>query len=142
MMDKVEYEIVECSPEHIVYFTDDIDIQKSNCIKGLSFTALYKGKPIGCAGIRPLWKGVGEAWVMFGPDVRSHTLFLYRNTRSYMKKLVWKYGFHRIQAYCRCDFPQAFGFLEILGFKMEGKAYKYNPDRTDAYFMALTREVE
>ena len=142
MKDNVEYEIVECLPEHIAYFTDDVDIQRSNCINGLSFTALHRGKPIGCGGIRPLWKGVGEAWVMFGPNVRNHTLFLYRNTKNYMKKLAWKYKFHRIQAYCRTDFPQAFGFLEILGFKMEGKAYKYNPDRTDAYFMAFTREVE
>jgi hypothetical protein len=138
----MEYEIVDCLPEHMAYFTDDVDIQKCSCVKGLSFTALHNGRPIGCGGIRPLWSGVGEAWVIFGPDVQDHTLFLYRNTRSYMKKLAWKYKFHRIQAYCRVDFPQAFGFLEILGFKIEGKAYKYNLDKTDAYSMALTREIE
>lgn len=139
----MDYEIVDCIPEHIACFSDDKEVQTQNCVDGLSFTALYKGKPIGCGGIKPLWNTVGEAWIIFGPEVRNHTLFLCRNTQNYLKKLTWKYKLRRVQAYCRKDFSQAFGFLEAMGFKMEGKAEAYNEDGTDAYFMSrITREVE
>jgi RimJ/RimL family protein N-acetyltransferase len=114
---------------------------KANCLKGLSFTALYHGQAIACAGIRPLWPGVAEAWLLFGPEVKNHRIFIVKSIKQYLSDLIIKYNLWRLQAYCRTDFPEAINFLYHLGFRVEGKARRYNPDGTDAYFMSIITEA-
>lgn len=136
-----KYQIVNCEPEHARLFTEDTKSMKANCLEGLAFTVLYHGTVIACAGIRPLWSGVAEAWVLFGPEVKNHTIFVFKNTKRYIADLTKKHNLWRLQAYCRTDFPEAINFLYHAGFRVEGKARKYNPDGTDAYFMSIIREV-
>jgi hypothetical protein len=136
-----KYDIVQCEPKHALLFTEDTESIEANCLEGLSFTALCHGQPIACAGIRPLWPGVAEAWLLFGPEVKDHTIFIFKSTKRYLTDLVAKNNLWRLQAYCRTDFPEAINFLHHMGFKVEGKARKYNPDGTDAYFLSIITEV-
>jgi len=135
-----KYDIVDYQPKHFLSFCDDRVSANANYVAGLAFTALYHGTPIGCAGLRPMWEGVAEAWLLFGPDIKDHTLYLYRNAKQYLADLTDQLNLHRIQAYCRTDWPEAINFLYHLGFKTEGKARKYNTDGSDAYFMAIVKE--
>lgn len=135
-----KYQIVDCKPEHILLFTNDTESMYANCVKGLAFTALHYGQPIACAGIRHLWSGVAEAWVLFGPEVVNHSFFVFKKTKRYLCHLIEKHRLHRLQAYCRTDFPEAINFLHHLGFEVEGKARRYNPDGSDAYFLSIVKE--
>lgn len=136
-----KYQIVNCEPKHARLFTKDEGSIEANCIEGLAFTVLYHGTAIACGGIRPLWSGVAEAWILFGPEVKNHTIFIFKNTKQYISNLIKKHNLHRLQAYCRADFSEAINFLHHTGFRVEGKARKYNPDGTDAYFMSIITEV-
>lgn len=135
-----KYEIVDCEPKHALLFTDDIASTEINLTEGLAFTALYHGDPIACAGIRFLWPGVAEAWLLIGPKIREHTIFVYKSTKRYLNDLMDKHKIWRMQAYCRADYPEAINFLYHLGFEVEGKAKRYSPDGTDAYSMSIVRE--
>lgn len=136
-----KYQIVDCESRHAALFTEDVESMKANCIKGLSFTALYHGQAIACAGIRPLWLGVAEAWLLFGLEAKNHTIFIFKSTKQYLADLIKKHNLWRLQAYCRTDSPEAINFLHHTGFRVEGKAKKYNPDGTDAYFMSIITEA-
>jgi hypothetical protein len=135
-----KYDIVQCEPKHALLFTKDTESIEANCLKDLSFTALYHGQPIACAGIRPMWPGVAEAWLLLGSEAQDHTIFIFRNTKKYLSDLMAKHNIWRLQAYCRTDHPEAINFLYHTGFKVEGKARGYNPDRTDAYFLSIVKE--
>jgi hypothetical protein len=137
MMGIGKYSIVNYEPKHFMHFSDDSASAELNHTTGSAFTALYHGTPIGCAGLRPMWGGVAEAWILFGPDAKDHILYLYKNTKQYLSDLTDKLNLHRIQAYCRTDWPEAINFLHHAGFVVEGKARGYNVDGTDAYFMAI-----
>lgn len=136
-----KYDIVQCEPKHALLFTEDTKSMEANCLEGLAFTALYHGQPVACAGIRPFWSGVAEAWLLFGPEAKDHTIFIFRSTKKYLSDLMVKHNIWRLQAYCRVDHPEAINFLYHVGFRVEGTAEKFNPDGTDAYFMSIVVEV-
>lgn len=103
-----------------------------------SFSGFCDGKLIGCAGIRIVWEGVGEAWALASQDIYKHPKSAFKNVRDYLDKIIKEQGFWRVQANVRIDNPMGIKFVQMLGFKIEGKMEKFNIDKTDAYLFART----
>jgi len=110
-----------------------------NELQGPAFTGLYEGKIVGCAGIRVLWPGVGEAWAIFSPEIVNLKQEAYHYVLKFLSQIVDDWKLHRVQAQARTDFPLASKYLEGLGFVFEGLMRKYYDDGSDAYLFALVR---
>jgi len=89
---------------------------------------------VACGGVREMWEGVGEAWLLLGEGTVGHEIGV---CKEILKKLH-EVKFHRVQAHARVDFPIAHTFLHRLGFKEEGYMKMYYPDKCDAILYART----
>jgi hypothetical protein len=103
---------------------------------GLSVTGLVDGIIVGCGGIRKMWNGVGEVWLMLSPEVHRFPMRTGEVILKGLKQLIDDNDFVRLQGWCRTDFPQAHTLFRHLGFTPEGIAKKYTPDQIDCILYA------
>ncbi len=115
------------------------DIAKQTEKDGLSITGLVDGVIVGCGGIRKMWEGVGECWLILSPDVDKYATSAYICIRDGFEKLMKENDFIRLQAWGRMDFPKAHTLFRHLGFKAEGTARKYTPDGVDCIIYSIVR---
>ena len=101
--------------------------------KGCSFTGFAEDKIIGCAGILPIWDGLGHAWVVMGKDYKKHRIWIHKQVRDMFLKIAVGMKFRRVQANVQCDFYDAVRWIEALGFTPESILRQYGPDAKDHY---------
>lgn len=93
---------------------------------------IFKGSEVvACMGIRPLWAGVGEGWVLTSPLVHECPKLF---TTLALRGLAWlerNKGYHRIGAHVLVGFNAAEEWAVALGFQYEGKAPGYGPGGQD-----------
>tara|TARA_R110001632_G_scaffold5260_1_gene21444 strand:+ start:102 stop:542 length:441 start_codon:yes stop_codon:yes gene_type:complete len=141
--------MVDYKPEHIESILDgDMskmarksfgmaeDIAHGLVAPGLAFTGLIDGYVIASAGIKPLWPGVGEAWIVASDNMPKKKLSVIKLIRENFDRMIQDNNFVRVQAGVRYDWPEAKRFAEFLGFEHEGIMKKYGPDGQDYYRMA------
>lgn len=82
-----------------------------------SYIFLVGDKTVAIFGIRILWAGVGECWMMGSPEVGTYKLPLIKQLR----KLVDTFSgpLHRIQMFVN-DTPMFHKWAKLLGFTFEG----------------------
>jgi hypothetical protein len=89
---------------------------------------IFKGaQVVACIGVRPLWAGVGEGWVLTSPLVHECPKLLTVITLRGLEWLERNRGYHRIGAHVLVGFNAAEEWAELLGFKREGDAPGYGP---------------
>jgi len=141
--------MVDYKPEHIESILDgDMskmarksfgmaeDIAHGLVAPGLAFTGLIDGYVIASAGIKPLWPGVGEAWIVASDNMPKKKLSVIKLIRENFDRMIQDNNFVRVQAGVRYDWPEAKRFAEFLGFEHEGIMKKYGLDGQDYYRMA------
>ena len=141
--------MVDYKPEHIESILDGNmskmarksfgmaeDIAHGLVAPGLAFTGLIDGYVIASAGIKPLWPGVGEAWIVASDNMPKKKLSVIKLIRENFDRMIQDNNFVRVQAGVRYDWPEAKRFAEFLGFEHEGIMKKYGPDGQDYYRMA------
>ena len=101
--------------------------------KGCSFTGFTEDKIIGCAGILPIWEGLGHAWVVMGKDYKKHRIWIHKQVQDMFFKIAVGKKFRRVQANVQCDFYDAVRWIEALGFEPESILRQYGPDGKDHY---------
>ncbi len=106
---------------------------------GLSITGIINDEIVGCGGIRKLWDGVGEVWTILSPKTSLYPIRTYECIRDGLQKLIDDNDFVRLQGWCRVDFPKAHTLFKHLGFKVEGMARCYTPDKVDCILYAKIR---
>tara|TARA_R110002126_G_scaffold12495_1_gene54328 strand:- start:90 stop:557 length:468 start_codon:yes stop_codon:yes gene_type:complete len=116
------------------------DAQAKAVQLGTAFTGFSEKGIIGCAGILPIWKGVGHAWVVMGKDYKSHRIWVHKQVVNHMNKIIAGMQFQRVEATVSCDFITGVQWLERMGFELEGKKRKYGPDGKDHYSYARIME--
>jgi hypothetical protein len=114
----------------------EADGESKSSVLGSAFTGFCEEGIIGCAGIIPVWQGVGHAWVTMGANYKSHRIWIHKQVISHMNKIIAGMDLQRVQANVVCDFTPGVHWLERMGFKLEGKMYKYGPDGSDHYLYA------
>jgi hypothetical protein len=111
-------------------------------IDDLSITGFVDGVMVGCGGIRKMWDGVGEVWLMLSPEVNRFPIRTGAVIFNGMRALIEDNDFTRLQGWCRVDFPQAHTLFRHLGFKAEGMAESYTPDECDCILYGLVNKRE
>lgn len=94
-------------------------------LRGCAFTGLVAGRVAACAGVRPLWPGVGEAWAVFSLEALDRRFALFRATARGLATIENRQGLRRVQATCHENHPEAARFLQALGFRREGLLRRY-----------------
>jgi hypothetical protein len=111
----------------------DLDKALKDSHKGCSFTGFTTEKIIGCAGILPIWGGVGHAWVVLGNDYKKHRIWIHKQVKDMFVKIAIGGQFKRVQANVQCDFHNATRWVEAMGFERESTMKKYGPEGKDYY---------
>ena len=97
--------------------------------------AVVNGKAVAAGGLRILWSGVGEVWLMLGKEFPALAL-------PKIKRQLWAwmafYDLRRVQAVVRCDWKEGNRFAEWSGMKHEGVMKKMYCDGSDANLWAVT----
>jgi len=145
-------DIIPFEPEHLKLMAvreEEADVKahkdftkwaEANHTPGTSYSGFYEGRLLGCAGVRILWPGVGEAWAQFSPEIINFGKEAYVYVGEYLKKIIEDNNLHRVQGNVDSEFLIAHKYIQNLGFKIEGKMLKYGPTGRDHYLYALVRD--
>jgi hypothetical protein len=116
------------------------DLSRRTEEDGLSMTGFVNDKIVGCGGIRKLWDGVGEVWLMLAPQTSVYPIKTYECIKDGFQKLIDENDFVRLQAWGRIGFTKSHTLFRHLGFKVEGRARKYTPDGCDCLLYAIVKD--
>ena len=99
--------------------------------QGLAFTGIVNNEPIFAAGMKPIWKGVAEGWVLATSKVWNHPLLVAKAIKKDFARIAKEHGLWRVQTAVRSNFKQGLRFATWLGLEDEGIMKQYGFDRTD-----------
>lgn len=116
------------------------DLAKETEEDGLSMTGYVNDEIVACGGIRKMWTGVGEVWLMLSPKTSLYPIGTYECIRDGFQKLIDENDFVRLQAWGRVGFAKAHTLFRHLNFKPEGIAKKYTPDGVDCILYSLVKD--
>lgn len=103
---------------------------------GDAFSGFEGEACIGCAGIRPLWRGVGEAWAYLSPAALARPIALTRAAKRGLEAALSDGGMWRVQCVVRRGHVAAHEWAAFLGFEVEGLMTAYGPDGEDFFMYA------
>jgi RimJ/RimL family protein N-acetyltransferase len=105
---------------------------------GPAYTAFYQGKIIACAGVMMLWRGVGQAWVIFDTVIQEHLRKeAYELVTPYLIQIIKDYKLHRVQAIVEVGFDIALKYALNMGFSEEGYLNRYDSQGKDYIMLSL-----
>ena len=127
--------ILSCQMNHALMDKDaEFELDAMNLVEDhLSFTGIIGKKPIFAAGMKMLWQGVAEGWVIATQDVWNHPLSVARAIKKDFAKVAKKYNIKRVQTAVRSDFDKGIRFAEWLGLENEGLMKHYGFDGSHQY---------
>jgi hypothetical protein len=96
-----------------------------NLAKGPAYTAVSDGKIVASGGILPLWKGVGEAWIVSSDLVPKNKIAFVKAVADILGKLVKEKDFDRVQTTIDKDHAASIKWAERMGFINEGVMEKF-----------------
>jgi hypothetical protein len=93
-------------------------------LRGPSFT-MVNGDIIACGGVLKLWKGVGEGWLLTSPLIEQHRMAFGRAAVKTINRLMDEMELERLQTMVDAEHWTSRGWLQWMGFKLEGRMAKY-----------------
>jgi RimJ/RimL family protein N-acetyltransferase len=94
-----------------------------------AFTAMYKGKVLGSAGLIPWWQGMCELWMYLGVDAFDNRRGALKLVSWAMEHVIETMELNRIQATVKTDYVQGHRFAKFFGFVNEGEMKNYGPNK-------------
>ena len=101
--------------------------------KGLAYTCMINNEPIASAGMKIIWGGVAEGWVLATSKVWDHPLVIARAIKKNFARLARENKIKRVQTAVRADFKTGLKFAKWLGLENEGLMKHYGFDGSDHY---------
>ena len=105
----------------------------------LSWTFLRLGQVACMFGVRPLWPGVGEVWMIPTVNVNRSAIALIKGGRHILDHIQDEYDVRRLQITVRSSNKTAYKYAEKMYFKTEGLMERYGPEGDDYYLMVRIR---
>lgn len=102
----------------------------------LAFTGLVDGKPIFAAGMKLIWNGVAEGWVLATKEVWDHPLLVARAIKKDFARIAKENNINRVQTAVRANYTTGLKFAKWLGLQEEGLMRKFGFDGSDQYMCA------
>jgi hypothetical protein len=124
--DSLEY--AKHIPNYIEYIWD-------NSQDGLSWAAICRGKVFLAFGIRYIWNGLAEMWLIPSKDINDHAISLVRGAKAVTDTALRDYGVRRLQICVKVENDTAFKFAKALRFEVESVMRKFGPEGADYYMM-------
>lgn len=92
--------------------------------KDESFTLEADGVVIASAGVSVIWENRAFAWALLTEDASRHMVAL---TRAVKRFLSWT-PIRRVEAYVDPGFTAGIRWIELLGFRNEGRLEAFSPE--------------
>ena len=83
--------------------------------QGLAYTCIINDEPIASAGMKVIWDGVAEGWVLATNKVWNHPLVIARAIKKNFTRLAKENNIKRVQTAVRADFTIGLKFASWLG---------------------------
>jgi hypothetical protein len=96
--------------------------------KGLAYTCMINNEPIAAAGMKMIWNGVAEGWVIATNKIWDHPLLVAKAI-----KLAKENNIKRVQTAVRQDYDTGIKFAEWLGLENEGLMRNFGFDGSHQY---------
>ena len=148
MMDKI-LDIVPYKGEHGIYIMKqqmnhtlmdkdmEFDGNPNNLEQDkLAFTGIIDGKPIFAAGMKVIWNGVAEGWVLATKEALNHPLLVAKAIKKDFARIAKENNIVRVQTAVRADYTTGLRFAKWLGLQEEGLMKKFGFDGSDQYMYA------
>ena len=148
MMDKI-LDIVPYEGKHGIYIMNqqmnhalmdkDMEFEGNahNLVQDkLAFTGMINGTPIFAAGMKVIWNGVAEGWVLATKEVLNHPLLVAREIKKGFSKAAKENNINRVQTAIRANYTTGLKFAKWLGLQEEGLMRKFGFDGSDQYMYA------
>ena len=100
---------------------------------GLAYTCIINNAPIASAGMKIIWNGVAEGWVLATSKVWNHPLVIARAIKKNFARLARENNIKRVQTAVRADFKIGLKFASWLGLENEGLMKHYGFDGSDHF---------
>ena len=127
-----ELRYLEIIPEYHRYIID-------MAIPDLSWTLVGKGKPVCLFGVRPMWPGVAEVWMLPGIGIEENAIALVKGGRHIFAQIEQEYGVRRLQIAVRKSNYTAYKFARSVYFEQESLMRQFGPEGDDYYMMTRIR---
>ena len=122
--------------EYVTSIPDYDEYVLENVIPEMTWTGIARGKVIIIFGLRPLWPGVCEAWMLPGAGIEDNAIAVVRGARKVLDSAMQKYDLMRLQIAVRSSNITAHKFAKSLYFRDEALMRRYGPEGADYYLMA------
>ena len=125
----------EDTKEYIKNIPNYIDYIWDNAVSGSSWTAICRGRVIAVFGIRYIWNGLAEMWMIPSKDIHKNAMSLVRGARALTDTAIRDYEIKRLQICVKVENDVALRFAKSLGFSVESVMTKFGPEGADYYMM-------
>ena len=95
------------------YLEESMDLEEKN----LAFSGFINNNLVASAGMKLLWGGVAEGWVLATQDVWRHPIVIARAIKKNFEVLAENNKIKRVQTAVRADFDIGLKFAKWLGLK-------------------------
>jgi len=79
---------------------------------GLAYTCMIGDEPVASAGMKIIWNGVSEGWVLASNKIWNHPLVVARAIKKNFARLAKEHNIHRVQTAVRADFTMGLKFAK------------------------------
>jgi hypothetical protein len=108
------------------------DIEDLNSGQGFTWALVRDGKPLAIGGVRELWPGTGEAWMLATKMIRETPVEITKAFRGALRRADDN-GFIRVQCVVGIHFIESQQWVERAGFDVECMLESYI--NRENYFM-------
>jgi len=130
--------ILESQLNHVIsdleinYLKETSDLEQKN----MSFTCMIGDKIIASAGIKKIWNGVGEGWVLASKEIYNYPITIAKEIKKNFDYVAISNNIKRVQTAVRADYGIGIRFAKWLGLSNEGLMKCYGLDGSDHYRFA------
>lgn len=117
---------------HIEEYLEYVDV---NTYDGLTWSGIGNGKVVCIFGFRPMWRAVGEVWLLPGNGIERHAISVLRGARKILDSVMDKFELRRLQIAVSCHNDTAYRFAKKLYFEEEALMKNYGPEGSDYKLM-------
>jgi hypothetical protein len=108
--------------------------------RGIAYTIEAPEGLVASGGVIPLWKGVGEAWVVTSDLVEKYPIFFAKTVWRKLHEILDVNGIERVQTTIHRDHMVSQRWAERMGFENEGLMRRFLGGE-DYYRYALIKET-